>query len=350
MNTGSSFTVRFLRNGDTISIERNIVDGNGQGTGLFQAIDNVSGEVKPNWKADVVSRPEIHLSLRSALGYEVDIKDVRFAFNGQNLSFSYNGSTWVAANEDARFMSCIVGNIYKLKIVDNLASLDSVGNKTISYEIDYVSQAVKETIGGSVDVLIQQSGSDSHNLIVSADDITLDAKTDKTTLRAKAYYGIDEITLGQGGYTLAWYKDGTLLSGKTSATLSVSRDDINGGSYYTAKLLKDGKDVAQGGVYISDIADEYQIYYKAQAGKPNVVSMSQSAVYELSLMKNGTEYAASSITWKWTVYDALHDPNHIRTVNGSNIVTINAEDCLCTDSRGLKYYADACVHAEASFT
>ena len=348
MNVGSSFTVRFLRNGDTISIERNIVDGNGQGTGLFQAIDSVSGEVKPNWKTDTASRPELHLSLRSALGYEVDIKDVRFAFNGQNLSFSYNGSAWVAAKEDTRFQGCIVGGIYKLKIVDNLASLDSVGNKTISYEIDYVSQAVKETIGGSVDVLIQQSGSDSHNLIVSADDITLDATTTKTTLRAKAYYGIDEITLGQEGYTIAWYKDGTLLSGKTSLTLSVSRDDINGGSYYTAQLLKDGKEVAQGGVYISDIADEYQILSKPQSGKPNAVSMSQSAVYELTLMKNGTAYTSSTLKWKWTVFDALHDPEHTRTVENTNIVTINADDCLCTDSNGLQYYSDACVHAEAS--
>ena len=52
-NIGAAFTVRFLRNGDTITITRDIIKSSGEGAALFQMVDVTSGAVAPDWsKAD----------------------------------------------------------------------------------------------------------------------------------------------------------------------------------------------------------------------------------------------------------------------------------------------------------
>ena len=76
------------------------------------------------------------------------------------------------------------------------------------------------------------------------------AGTYKTVLGIEAYYGTSRVTIGSGGYTTKWYKDGTENSnfianseGKTS--LTVTRDDIDGGSIFVCKLILNGNAVAQ---------------------------------------------------------------------------------------------------------
>ena len=48
-NIGAAFTVRFLRNGDTITITRDIVKSSGAGAALFQMVDVTSGAVAPDF-------------------------------------------------------------------------------------------------------------------------------------------------------------------------------------------------------------------------------------------------------------------------------------------------------------
>ena len=83
-NIGAAFTVRFLRNGDTITVQRYIVKTDGSGAALFQMVDTTSGAVAPDW-SKVENQPLIRLTLHSAAGYPISLSSCTWAYNGQNL-------------------------------------------------------------------------------------------------------------------------------------------------------------------------------------------------------------------------------------------------------------------------
>ena len=332
-NIGAAFTVRFLRNGDTITVNRYIVKTDGSGAALFQMVDVTSGAVAPDWsKAE--NQPIIRLTLRSAAGYPISLSSCTWAYNGQNLSFVYNGTDWV--NEGGSYAGVFQARINsdgcpELKITNNLASASAISNRQINYAVDYVSAAHHETIEGSVDVLIQQAGANSHMLqIVTPNHVLSGESTDSTystILSIVAYYGTSKVTIGSGGYTTKWYKDGTEDSnfiansdGKTS--LTVTRDDIDGGSIFVCKLILNGNAVAQDQQRINDISDEYQIVVKPSSTSSNFVSLDGNAVYTLSCTKNGKEITPNKYTWRiFNLWGMV-----TKTGEGSTI-TITADDC-----------------------
>ena len=218
-----------------------------------------------------------------------------------------------------------------MKITNNLASASAISNRQINYAVDYVSAAHHETIEGSVDVLIQQSGANSHMLQITTERVELSGDkgqaTYQTVLGIEAYYGTSRVTIGSGGYTTKWYKDGTENSnfianseGKTS--LTVTRDDIDGGSIFVCKLILNGNAVAQDQQRINDISDEYQIVAKPSSTSSNFVSLDGNAVYTLSCTKNGKECAVKKYTWRiFNLWGMV-----TKTGEGSTI-TITADDC-----------------------
>lgn len=335
--------MRFVRNGDQITIVRNIITSSGQGAALFQVIEPTSGTVKPDWTVEA-NQPIIQIGARSAAGYTVEITGVRFAFDGTTLNFTYNGSSWVTASNDTRFQSRINEGKYELKIVGNIASETIISNKQISYEVAYVSNAMSDRVQGSVDVLIQQAGSDSHLLQITTNRVELDASNTSATLTAKAMYGTEDVTIGSNGYGIEWYQDNVKLSGQTGATLTVTRDMVSGGSIFVAKLLKDGNVVAQDGQRINDIADEYQITYTPTNAGSNYVAPGHSATFNLSVTKNGNHYDGE-VTFAWHVYNALGKP---KTSGTSSTVTVTANDCLVGDGDNA-YYSDCDVQVTADF-
>ena len=341
--TGAAFSVRFLRNGDQITIVRNIITSSGQGAALFQVIEPISGNVTPNWTV-AANQPIIQIGARSAAGYPVEITDVRFAFDGTTLNFTYNGSEWVTSSNDTRFQSRINEGKYELKIVGNIASKTVISNKQISYEVAYVSNAMSDSVQGSVDVLIQQAGSDSHILQITTNRIELDESNDRATLTAKAMYGTEDVTIGSNGYGIEWYQDGAKLEGQTASTLTVTRDMVTGGSIFIAKLKKDGNVVAQDSQRINDIADEYQITYTPTNAGSNYVAPSHNAVYNLSMTKNGNPYTGS-VAYSWQIYNSLGEP---RTSDTSSTVTVKPSDCLVGTGDNA-YYSDCDVQVTADF-
>ncbi len=335
--------MRFLRNGDQITVIRNVIDSAGNGAALFQVVDTNTGIPTPDW-TQTAKQPIIQLGVRSAAGYPTEITNVAWAYDGVTLNFTYNGSTWVTANNDSRFQARINGNYYELKIVANLASKTVVSNKQISYEVSYSSNAHSDTLQGSIDVLIQQTGSDSHILQITTNRVELDVSHTTATLTAVAAYGSTPVSIGTNGYAIEWYQDNVKLSGQTGATLTVTRDMVSGGSIFVAKLLKDGNVVAQDGQRINDIADEYQITYTPTDAGSNYVAPSHNAVYTLAVTKNGNPYTGS-VAYSWQIYNALGEP---RTSGTSSTVTVKPSDCLVGTSDNA-YYSDCDVQVTADF-
>lgn len=346
-NIGAAFTVRFLRNGDTITITRDVIKSSGEGAALFQMVDVTSGAVAPDWsKAE--NQPIIRLTLHSAAGYPISLSSCTWAYNGQNLSFVYNGTNWV--NEGGSYAGVFQARINsdgcpELKITNNLASASAISNRQINYAVDYVSAAHHETIEGSVDVLIQQAGANSHMLQITTERVELSGDkgqaTYQTVLGIEAYYGTSKVTVGSGGYTTKWYKDGTEDSnfiansgGKTS--LTVTRADIDGGSIYVCKLLLNGSAVAQDQQRINDISDEYQIEATPSDNSANFASLTNSATYKLTLKKNGVAQT-SGWSFSWRIFNTWGEETNI---GSGATVTINPSDCL---KKGGTDYADVDV-------
>ena len=337
--------MRFLRNGDQITVVRNVIDSAGNGAALFQVVDTTTGTPTPDW-TQTANQPIIQIGIRSAAGYPTEITNVAWAYDGVTLNFTYNSSNWVTANNDSRFQARINGNYYELKIVANLASKKVVSNKQISYEVSYSSNAHSDTLQGSIDVLIQQAGSDSHILQITTNRVELDASHNEATLTAVASYGSTSVSIGTNGngYTIEWYQDNVKLSGQTGATLTVNRDMVSGGSIFVAKLLKDGNVVAQDGQRINDIADEYQITYTPNDAGSNYVAPGHNAVYTLALTKNGEPYTVK-VSFTWQVYNALGKP---KTSGTSSIVTVTTDDCKVGTGDNA-YYSDCDVQVTADF-
>lgn len=341
--TGAAFSVRFLRNGDQVFAIRNIINKNGEGTALFQVVDPNSGTVSPDWSEDA-NQPIIQLGVRSSAGYPAEIRGVTWAYDGKTLNFTYNGNSWVAAANDERFKARINGGYYELMIVANLASKDAVSNRQISYELEYVSNAMTDKVQGSVDVLIQTAGSDSHILQITTDRVELDKDNTQATLRAVGMYGTENVQIGSNGYTLKWYRDGVEMIGHTSTTLAVTRDMIEGGSLFIAKLFLNGNAVAQDSQRISDIADEYQIAYMPTDAGSNYVGIGHNASYTLAVNRNGSPYNGS-VSFAWQIFNALG----VKKADGTgSTVTVTPDHCL-VESGGGNYHADCDVQVTADF-
>ena len=335
--------MRFLRNGDQITIVRNIITSSGEGAALFQVFDPTSGNAIPDWTIEA-NQPVIQIGARSAAGYPVEITNVMFAYDGKTLNFTYNDTAWVAASNDSRFQSRIKDGKFELKIVGNIASKTVISNKQISYEVSYVSNAMSDSVRGSVDILIQQAGSDSHIMQITTNCVELDNENTSATLTANAMYGTESVTIGSYGYSIEWFQDGVKLDGQTAATLTVTRDMVTGGSIFIAKLTKDGNVVAQDSQRINDIADEYQITYTPTDAGSNYVAPSHNAVYTLAVTKNGNPYAGE-IVFAWQVYNAMGEG---KSSGNTNTVTVTADDCLVGSGDGA-YYSDCDVQVTAEF-
>lgn len=341
--TGAAFSVRFLRNGDQITVVRNVVDKDGNGAALFQVVDTSTGTPTPDW-TQTENQPIIQIGIRSAAGYPTEITNVTWAYDGQTLNFTYNGETWVDAQNNKPFQARINGNYYELKIVGNLASNTVVSNKQISYEISYVSNAHSDSLQGSIDVLIQQAGSNSHILQITTNRVELDASNNEATLTAVASYGTTSVSIGSNEYTIKWYQDNVEISGQTGAMLTVNRDMVSGGSIFVAKLFKEGNVVAQDGQRINDIADEYQITYTPNNAGSNYVAPSHNAVYNLAMTKNGNPYTGE-VSFAWQIYNALGEK---RTSGTSSTVTVTPDDCKVGTGDNA-YYSDCDVQVTADF-
>lgn len=364
--TGAAFSVRFLRNGDQVVIVRNIINHKGSGIALFQVVEPNMGTVTPNWDATgktgeelnavLDAQPIIQLGVRSSYGYPAEIKSVTWYYN-KALKFNLNGPEWVTAEADAenldaqKFQARIKDKNYELKIIGNLASKENVANRQISYDVNYACNGMNDTVKGSVDVLIQAAGSNSHLLQIAATRVELDAENPSAELTAVGMYGTEPVRIGYDGYTIKWYQDGKELTEQTDAKLVVNRDIVTGGSIFVAKLFLGESAVAQDSQRINDTADKYQIEAVPTNAGENWLGIGHNATYNLAVRKNKELYAGE-VTYEWTVYNAMGEPqlpNPGSLVTGTgSLVTVEPRYAQVGTGENA-YYADCDVQVTATF-
>lgn len=355
MSTASAaFSVRFVRNGDQLIVTRDIIDSNGNGSALFQVVNKETYAPVPDWTV-AANQPIIRVGVRSAAGFPVVISGVVWKYNGTALTFPTLTSTFQTSTSNDSFQARIYTDsqtgkqYYDLKIVKNLVGSGVIANKQITYDVSYASNGLNDTIEGSVDVLIQAGGDTGYNLVITTPRVELDTTNTNTTLTANAYFGTSAVTIGSGGYTVKWYKDGVEISGQTGATLTVDRDMVTGGNIFVCKLFKDNAVKAQDSQRINDIADEYQIVHTIKtgagySGNTGYLAPGQSASWGLSITKNGSTYAGA-VSYAWKVYNSLG----VQTGSGTgDVITVTPLMAVVGEGEGA-YYSDVDVSVEATF-
>lgn len=352
-----AFTVRYIRTGDQIYVTRNVVkfdaNGNESGAALFQAVDPQEGTLSVDWKTTPTEQPCLKISVKSAVGNNVTITNVAWSYKGVALAFNASAETsgtykgWNLST-DGMFATKTSGGYAYLRFIDNAASKSVISNQIIGYTLTYITNSITDTVQGTEDVLIQQAGADSYSINITTACSTLNSTQTSTTLTATYLYGTNAISDSEfnASWKLEWYKDFVLMSGQTGKTLTVTRDDVDGSSVFSVKLLhKEGDNWVTKAVdaqRVVDDADEWQISADPTGTNPDAISLVNNAVYALTLKKNGTTYS-TNISWAWTVYNALN----VQTGSGAGAtVTLTAEMAKCQPDTGdssKDYYSDVAV-------
>lgn len=360
-----AFTVRFIRTGDQIYVTKNIVkfDKNGAESGgsLFQAIDPTNGTLSVDWKTDIYNQPALKVGIKSAVGNPVTITSIKWTYRGTELTFNTSAATtgnyagWQLST-DGKFAKKETDGFCYLRFIDNAASTTIISNQIIGYEISYISNNVRDSIAGTEDVLIQQAGADSYSVNITTNCSTLNSTTTSTTLTATYLYGVKPIgdTEFAASWKLEWYKDFVLISGQNGKTLKVTRDDVDGSSVFSVKLLhKEGDNWVVKAVdaqRVTDDADEWQIDAEPDGANPDAISKTSNAKFVLKLKQNGTNYTGL-VTWGWDVYNALNAKTS--TGNTGANVTLTAEMAKCvpdSSNPDKNYYSDVAVEVSAEIS
>lgn len=378
---GGAFSVRFLRNGDTITITRDVTTAAGEGGALFQMIDVESLTVFPDWSAPGTTvaektnndaQPIISIGVRSALGYPVEITGVVWRYEGTAIQFPTLTSSWQLATNSTKFAARINATTgkWELRIVDNIASDVIVSNRQLTYEVSYLSNGMGDTVSGSTDIFIQQGSAMGYTAIITTDRVELSGKQGDETysahLTVQAFYKASQITIDGTNYIISWQRDGENLTGSEDGItissgghtmLTVTREGIEGGSVFTAWLRKKTTPsslisqifvpVASDAQRLNDIDDEWQVKGEPTDAGANHVGPNHNASYNLYLYRNGVKQSNATIVWTWNIYNAIGEKKRTGSLNP---VVITPADCECQfSSISEVFQSDVDVQVTADF-
>lgn len=378
-NVKGAFTVRFVKNGDTIYIVRDIVDAAGDGSSLYQAIDPTTGKLSKDW-TDPAKQPIVQLRALSARNFLVTVNSVTWAYDGTTLTFNSAAETsgdyagWQLCNTPglagkfAIRATTINGYTWhQFRILDNIASLTQLSNKQLTYTVEYTCNSMHDTITESMDIEIQQAGSSSYKLTIMTNHSRLDNTNNTATLRAEIAYGVEGITLGTDAdgntYSIKWYQDGVELTGKSGLTLTVNRDNqnngnpyVDGASVFVAKLLRNNVVVAQDAQSIIDDKDEYGVSITPRPSYSPYIDENNDTQLQAQLTRqdpSGNKTNVSGATYSWTLYNATGKVT-ANNLSGQT-VTVKAEHALCEildnsgKATGETYYGDVECSCTATY-
>lgn len=331
----NSITIKRLRSNDSLML----TFGN-NGVPLFQAVDEASGAVSPDWSIDK-NQPVRTPKVTSARGLAVSLSGHSWAYNGVALNF--NGTESGGWKKDSTGKFSLNTSTGAIKIVGNLASKTNIAGDTLAYSCVASTAGVEYNLTGELPIAIQKMGTSSYYLAILASTEQLTSKVTSCTLTTKLYAGANAIT----DYNIKWYKDTAAWAAKDGQkNLTVTRDDVDGTQLFIAEVYQtsgDSQPIARAGVRIIDTADEFQIVCyitssnkEVDTGRPVTVSA------RIVNMTTGSDYTPASASWTMDVMDKENWKSLKHTETNSISVTTTE-----TDRNGTQYDVD--VLAECHF-
>ena len=302
----NSITIKRLRSNDSLMLtfENN-------GIPLFQAVDEESGAVSPDWSI-AANQPVRTPKVTSARGLAVSLSGHSWAYNGVALNF--NGAE--------------SGGWKK----------DSTGKFSLN-----TSTGVEYNLTGELPIAIQNMGASSYYLAILASTEQLTSKVTSCTLTTKLYAGANAIT----DYYIKWYKDTAAWTDKNGQkSVTVTRGDVDGTQLFIAEVYQSSsasQPIARAGVRIIDTADEFQIVcYITSSNKEVDTGQPVTVSAKIVNMTTGSTYTPTSASWTMDVMDKENWKSLKHSTTNSISVTTTE-----TDRNGTQYDVD--VLAECHF-
>lgn len=331
----NSITIKRLRSSDSL-----ILTFGNNGIPLFQAIDEVSGAIAPNW--EIPENQPIRIpNIVSTRGLVVNILSHSWSYNGTLLNF--NGTTVGGWTNDStsKFQINDEGHI---KIVKNLASSINVAGDILSYTTQVSVAGVEYTLSGELEIVIQKMGASSYYATILAETETLSSDVTSTNLTTKLFQGVTQIM----SYHTKWFKDFVEWPEKVGQkNITVTREDIGGAQLFIVEIYKTsavGEPViARAGIRIMDVSDEYKVIVEITSANKMVSEGNNVTVTaKIVNMKTGAVYAPAGAVWRLDVMNR-EDWTSLKTSATNTIVVTTTE----TDRNGNYYDVD--VMAEVTF-
>lgn len=336
----NSITIKRLRSSDSL-----ILTFGNNGIPLFQAIDDVSGAIAPDWTIPA-NQPVRIPTITSTRGLTINVLSHNWSYNGTLLNFNGAEVGGWTLDSTGKFQINADGNI---KIVQNLASLINIAGDTLSYTTQVSVAGVEYSLSGELEIVIQKMGASSYYATILAETETLDSGTTSTNVTTRLYQGLTELT----SYHTKWYKDFVEWTDKVGQQdIVVTRADVGGAQLFIVEMYKTAAAgepvIARAGIRIIDVSDEYKVIlditstdkmvYKDEAGVDHNVTVSAKILN----MKTNAVYAPAGAVWRLDVMKR-EDWTSLKTSNTNTIVVTPSE----TDRDGNFY--DVEVMGEVTF-
>lgn len=331
----NSITIKRLRSNDSLMLtfENN-------GIPLFQAVDEESGAVYPDWSV-AANQPIRTPKVTSARGLAVSLSGHSWTYNGVALNF--NGAESGGWKKDSTGKFSLNTGTGAIKIIGNLASKTNVAGDTLTYSCVASTAGVEYNLTGELPIAIQNMGASSYYLAILASTEQLTSKVTSCTLTTKLYAGANAIT----DYYIKWYKDTTAWADKNGQkSITVTRGDVDGTQLFIAEVYQSSgasQPIARAGVRIVDTADEFQIVcYITSSNKEVDIGQPVTVSAKIVNMTTGLTYTPTSASWTMDVMDKENWKSLKHSTTNSISVTTTE-----TDRNGTQYDVD--VLAECHF-
>ena len=304
----NSITIKRLRSNDSLMLtfENN-------GIPLFQAVDEESGAVSPDWSI-AANQPVRTPKVTSARGLAVSLSGHSWAYNGVALNF--NGAESGGWKKDSTGKFSLNTSTGAIKIVGNLASKTNIAGDTLTYSCVASTAGVEYNLTGELPIAIQNMGASSYYLAILAS-------------------------------TEQWYKDSAAWTDKNGQkSVTVTRGDVDGTQLFIAEVYQSSsasQPIARAGVRIIDTADEFQIVcYITSSNKEVDTGQPVTVSAKIVNMTTGSTYTPTSASWTMDVMDKENWKSLKHSTTNSISVTTTE-----TDRNGTQYDVD--VLAECHF-
>lgn len=330
----NSITIKRLRSSDSL-----ILTFGNNGIPLFQAIDEVSGAVAPDWTVPANQPVRIPV-ITSTRGLTVNVISHSWSYNGTLLNFNGAPVGGWTPDSTGKFQINDDGHI---KIVQNLATTVNIAGDILSYTTQVSVAGVEYSLSGELEIVIQKMGASSYYASILAETEALSSDVTSTNVTTKLFQGVTQIT----SYHTKWYKDFVEWTDKVGQkNITVTRDDIGGAQLFIAEMYKTSSDtnvLARAGIRIMDISDEYKVILDITSSNKMVDTNNNVTVTaKIVNMKTGAVYAPAGAVWRLDVMDR-ENWTSLKTSATNTIVVTTTE----TDRNGNYYDVD--VMAEVTF-
>lgn len=284
---------------------------------LWQEFEGTQGaltSVVPDFATTMPELAFVATSGRVAEGVVVPVS-VKWYFNDTMLSFGSNSiSTNVFNGESGHFESVpyISGSnpYFKIRMRKNLVNAAGLAPCSIKCVARIVYGNITDEISAQYQISISKATGSPFRVSINAGDnkyFTLTSKGDSCKLKAVVYMNNTETT---AGLSYRWYKlsDGawSILSGQTSAMLTVLDSMVDSYTQFKVEVYKDGNMIGMDTQGVMDASDPYDIILNPVPSDEQIEEGSGGeVVYTPIVVKRGTSTKALDTKFFFTFMDSV---------------------------------------------